>query len=494
MEKFLNEQGLQRMLTGLWLKVRGMSGAMPEAETYDDLADIQSNVALVLHDSMDDEIIPLPFEPQTISQYIVNRGEVDIVNGGLALRNMFPPITLDVTPAPQYVPIEFNRYYDMIFMALEQDDAGNMVKALQIMLMPSDDPDFTHVLAALALLPENDYMQNEAMYIYIWPGLTEYNGAPVPELPGWYRIVGSLFGSMDGFVLMEPDELSMLACTVIKSDESPLGLWPGVIDQIGITYPRGQYANIDGEWIMIGPGGGAGMIVPGPPGPQGEPGEQGTPGQKGDTGAAGARGATGSTGPTGPTGSQGNPGATGTTGSAGAKGDTGSTGATGSAGAKGDTGNTGATGSTGSQGNPGATGATGSAGAKGDTGNAGPTGAAGTKGVAFYGWSTASNLTNISSISGMAVGDYVVNTGSATRTILGQSTEVGGMVRSTSATAGTAAGNIRGPAGTANYTPPTSGDFKDMTLTQLAQAVSEMAGGLRTVTSLRANEFRGPVS
>ena len=152
-------------------------------------------------------------------------------------------------------------------------------------------------------------------------------------------------------------------------------------------------------------------------------------------------------------------------------------------GLKGDTGNTGATGSQG---------ATGAA------------GAAGAKGVAFYGWSTASNLTNISSVSGMAVGDYVVNTGTATRTMLGVSTDIGGVVCATSATAGTAAGNIRGatgaagatgsqgakgdkgdtgatgpqgPTGAANYTAPSSGPLKDMTLTQAIAYLNNVIQG-----------------
>ncbi len=70
----------------------------------------------------------------------------------------------------------------------------------------------------------------------------------------------------------------------------------------------------------------------------------------------------------------------------------------------------------------GGTGATGATGGKGGTG---------AKGTSFWGWNTADTMTNISQISGMAVGDYVVNTGTATRTILG-----------TSATAGTDSGSL----------------------------------------------------
>ena len=146
-------------------------------------------------------------------------------------------------------------------------------------------------------------------------------------------------------------------------------------------------------------------------------------------------------------------------------------------GAKGDTGITGATGPAGAQGNPGA------------TGNTGATGAAGAKGAAFYGWNTASNLTNISSISGMAVGDYVVNTGTATRTMLGVSTEIGGVVKSSSATAGTAAGNIRGatgpqgPAGSnATITMPSTGKLAGMTPAQAFQYLSEWLDNVQKTT------------
>jgi len=173
-------------------------------------------------------------------------------------------------------------------------------------------------------------------------------------------------------------------------------------------------------------------------------------------------------------------------------------------GPKGDKGDTGSTGATGPQGNPGAKGDKGD---KGDTGNTGAAGAAGAKGVAFYGWSTASNLTNISSISGMAVGDYVINTGTATRTILGLSTAVGGVVCSTSATAGTAAGNIQGPAGPkgdtgntgatgpagpqgiqgpagsdANIAMPSSGKLAGMTPAQAFQYLSDWLNNVEKTT------------
>jgi hypothetical protein len=132
--------------------------------------------------------------------------------------------------------------------------------------------------------------------------------------------------------------------------------------------------------------------------------------------------------------------------------------------------------------------------------------------VAFYGWSTASNLTNISSASGMAVGDYVVNTGTATRTLLGVSAAIGGVVCSTSATAGTAAGNIRGatgetgatgaqgpqgiqgPAGTDNYTAPTTGPLANMTLTQAIAYLNELCNGVQKPITLNVNTVKVPLS
>jgi hypothetical protein len=71
----------------------------------------------------------------------------------------------------------------------------------------------------------------------------------------------------------------------------------------------------------------------------------------------------------------------------------------------------------------------------------------GAQGVGFWGWSTASNLANISSVPGSKVGDYFINTGAASRTMLGKTAAPGDVVKSTSATAGDLAGNIRGPQG-----------------------------------------------
>ena len=174
-------------------------------------------------------------------------------------------------------------------------------------------------------------------------------------------------------------------------------------------------------------------------------------------------------------------GATGPTGVAGPTGPTGSQGLSGPTGPKGDTGNNGATGVTGPQG---ITGPSGPAGATGGIGNTGPAGTAGAKGVSFYGWSTAANLTNISSISGMVIGDYVVNSTTATRTMLGVSTVIGGVVRSTSATAGTAAGNIIG------YVPPTSGPLANMTLTEAMAYLNELCNGVQKPITLNVNTVR----
>jgi hypothetical protein len=87
-----------------------------------------------------------------------------------------------------------------------------------------------------------------------------------------------------------------------------------------------------------------------------------------------------------------------------------------------------------------------------DTAVSGVSTTPGASGVGFWGWNTASSLTNISSVSGSKVGDYFVDTGTATRTILGVSAAIGDVVRSTSATAGSAAGNIRGPIGATGAT------------------------------------------
>jgi len=78
-------------------------------------------------------------------------------------------------------------------------------------------------------------------------------------------------------------------------------------------------------------------------------------------------------------------------------------------------------------------------------GAAGSPGGTGPKGVALYAVTGA--LSNISGVSGAAIGDFFVNAGSAAVSILGVSAAIGDVVKSTSATAGTAAGNIRGAGG-----------------------------------------------
>jgi len=258
---------------------------------------------------------------------------------------------------------------------------------------------------------------------------------------------------------------------------------------------------LTGLWARMNQKLSAISLTPGPPGPKGD---------KGDTGNTGA---------TGPQGNTGNTGATGATGAKGIAFYGWSTAAnltnissisgmavgdyvvnTGTAtrtmlGVSTDIGgvvcSTSATAGTAAgniRGVAGATGQTGATGSQGSQGNTGATGAAGAKGTSFYGWSTASNLTNISSITGMVVGDYVVNNTAATRTILGVSTGIGGVVRSTSATAGTAAGNIMG------YTPPTTGPLANMNLTDAIAYINQLLNGQHKDIILDVNSVRVPLS
>jgi hypothetical protein len=76
----------------------------------------------------------------------------------------------------------------------------------------------------------------------------------------------------------------------------------------------------------------------------------------------------------------------------------------------------------------------------------------GSGGRGFYAWNSSTAMTNISQITGMAAGDYVVNTYSAAVNILGASRAIGDVVQATSATAGTLAGNIRGATGATGAT------------------------------------------
>ena len=127
-----------------------------------------------------------------------------------------------------------------------------------------------------------------------------------------------------------------------------------------------------------------------------------------------------------------------------------------------------------------------------------------TKGTSFHAWSTASNLTNISQIPGMVVGDYVQNTGAATRTILGVSAVVGGLVKSTSTTTGLADGNLRGPAGVKGDTgditngfPWCTGTFADKSLvmgemTMLTPLTTPVSGFIGTSGMISGSLFVAP--
>lgn|GEM_PF-5443326 len=91
-------------------------------------------------------------------------------------------------------------------------------------------------------------------------------------------------------------------------------------------------------------------------------------------------------------------------------------------------------------------------------GQQGQAGSNGARGRRIFTWNTASNITNISQISGLEAGDIILNSGTATRTILGVSATVGTLISVTSATAGSNAGNIRGAQGfTGPQGPPGSG-------------------------------------
>ena len=88
----------------------------------------------------------------------------------------------------------------------------------------------------------------------------------------------------------------------------------------------------------------------------------------------------------------------------------------------------------------------------------------------------------------MVIGDYVVNNTTATRTMLGVSTDIGGVVKSTSATAGTAAGNIMG------YTAPATGPLAGMTLTQAVAYINELFNGQHKDITLDVNVIKVPLS
>lgn len=86
----------------------------------------------------------------------------------------------------------------------------------------------------------------------------------------------------------------------------------------------------------------------------------------------------------------------------------------------------------------------GPAGANGTNGTNGTNGA---KGTGFY--TVVADLANISGVAGSAIGDYFVNGDTVNHTILGVANVTpGSVIRATTATAGVAAGSIRGAAGT----------------------------------------------
>jgi hypothetical protein len=78
-------------------------------------------------------------------------------------------------------------------------------------------------------------------------------------------------------------------------------------------------------------------------------------------------------------------------------------------------------------------------------------GADGVRGNNIMPWNSATTVTNISQVTGAAVGDLILNAYSAAVTILGASVQPGGLRKVTSATAGTDAGSIRGAGGTIQF-------------------------------------------
>jgi|GEM_PF-3692409 len=104
----------------------------------------------------------------------------------------------------------------------------------------------------------------------------------------------------------------------------------------------------------------------------------------------------------------------------------------------------------GAAGAQGATGATGATGAKGDTGATGAQGETGAAGTLTFPVTAATSTAP----TGARVGDLILNAGTATLTIAGVSTAVGGLVKITtlSPLAGTASGNVRGATGATGAT------------------------------------------
>jgi len=68
-------------------------------------------------------------------------------------------------------------------------------------------------------------------------------------------------------------------------------------------------------------------------------------------------------------------------------------------------------------------------------------------GRSIFAWNSASSVTDISQIEGMSVGDYIINTGSSTRAILGVTAPIGEVVQAITDADGQSRGNIRGAQG-----------------------------------------------
>jgi hypothetical protein len=77
----------------------------------------------------------------------------------------------------------------------------------------------------------------------------------------------------------------------------------------------------------------------------------------------------------------------------------------------------------------------------------GKAGAAGAKGTGFYAWRSATALTSINQISGVGIGDYIVNTNQISGKILGKTAQPGDVVVVTSSSAGDLYGSLKGPKG-----------------------------------------------
>ena len=99
----------------------------------------------------------------------------------------------------------------------------------------------------------------------------------------------------------------------------------------------------------------------------------------------------------------------------------------------------------------------------------GNTGATGATGKGFY--NVSSDVSNISTVTGSRVGDFIVNAGSTSLTILGTTAAIGDVVEITGDTTGSKVGNIRGPQGSTGNTGPTGATPSiSVTATQLSSS------------------------